>query len=434
MAKAVVYDIIILGAGPAGLACALHCAEKGLKVLVLEQHSIGTTMKTWLSFGHVLDRFDLRDTVIQNYSSVVFSSYLGGRYACKKDFLFPINEELALTLIAERAVKAGATLRGKESFINYNHDGNLVVINSEKNSYHARLVIDAMGRESQILPSHGFRNNVLDMGCLSFFLKNARGVDVDTCLIYDSYFPGSDYFWVVPLGPKEVMVGIFFFSSLTPGNRNEKEALLQRYITRKGITGTVFKKRLGNIPLGSQTYMSAPGFISFGDSANTPLPSSGFSFSRCLEESLTVSKFVHNYLNGNAQLKDYKTRILENKIPGIEIHLIISDMLSKFTDNMLNKAINGMGLFGDDFIIDFLSGRKLDVDFCIKALTAISKTFTLAEISSMSLSQEYMKRLLSIYNLLPAMPTGQIIKQIFKAVKTQFSGKDNALYSILGLK
>lgn len=422
MVKAVVYDIIILGAGPAGLACALHCAEKGLKVLVLEQHTIGSTMKTWLSFGHVLDRFHLRDTVIQNYSSVVFSSYLGSHYECKKEFLFPINEELVLTLIAERAVKAGAALRGKEAFINYHYDGNLVVINSEKNSYCTRLVIDAMGRESQILPSHGLGNKVLDMGCLSFFLKNAKGFDGDTCLIYDSYFPGSNYFWVVPLGPKVVMAGIFFFSSLTPWNRNEKEAILQRYITRKGIAGTVFKKRFGNIPLGSQTYMSVPGFISFGDSSNTPLPSSGFSLSRCLEESLIVAEFAHGYLNEKSQLKDYKTKILENKIPGIEIHLIISDMLSKFTDNMLNKAIGGMGLFGDDFIIDFLSGRKMDVDFCIKALTAISKTFTLTEISSMSLRQEYMKRLLSIYNLFPAMPTGQIIKQIFKAVKTQFTG------------
>ena len=130
-------------------------------------------------------------------------------------------------------------------------------------------------------------------------------------------------------------------------------------------------------------------------------------------------------------MKDYKTRILAEKIPGIEIHLIISDMLSKFTDEMLNKAIGGMGLFGDDFVIDFLSGRSMNVDFCIKTLTAILKIFSLAEISALSLRQEYLKRLTSIYNLLPAVPSARILQQIIKVVKAQFSGKEGSLYSVL---
>ena len=431
MGTTALYDIIVLGAGPAGLSCAIHCAEKGLRVLVLEQHALGTTQKTWLSFGHALDRFHLSDCVIQNYSRVVFSSYLGNRYECTKEFLFPINEERALSLLAERAAKAGAVLRGGEAFVNYRREGEIVVIHSEKHAYRARLVIDAMGRQSCILPSYRLYNDTLDMGCLSLFFKNAGGFDGDTCLLYDSYFPGSDYFWIVPLGPRHVMAGIFFFSSLTSSNCAEKEALLRRYVSNRGIHGTEYAKRMGNIPLGNQIHLSVPGFISFGDSANTPLPSSGFSFSRCLEESLIVAEFAGDYLHGRAQLKDYKTRMLAEKIPGIEIHLIISDMLSKFSDDMLNKGIGGMGLFGDDFVIDFLSGRTMSVDFSIKALAAILKTFSLAEISALSLRQEYMKRLVSIYNLLPALPNAQILKQIIKAVKTQFSDKDNSIYSVL---
>lgn len=36
-----VYDVIIIGAGPAGLTCGLYCAQAGFKVAVLEKESLG---------------------------------------------------------------------------------------------------------------------------------------------------------------------------------------------------------------------------------------------------------------------------------------------------------------------------------------------------------------------------------------------------------
>ena len=41
------FDVIVIGAGPAGLASAITCAEKGVKVLLLEKNGeIGYPMKT----------------------------------------------------------------------------------------------------------------------------------------------------------------------------------------------------------------------------------------------------------------------------------------------------------------------------------------------------------------------------------------------------
>ena len=53
------FDVIIVGGGPAGLGSALHIAEKGIPVLLLEKKKIGTTQKTWLTFGYILKEYGL---------------------------------------------------------------------------------------------------------------------------------------------------------------------------------------------------------------------------------------------------------------------------------------------------------------------------------------------------------------------------------------
>ena len=42
---------------------------------------------------------------------------------------------------------------------------------------------------------------------------------------------------------------------------------------------------------------------------------------------------------------------------------MISDMLSKFTDPLLNKAIGAMNRLKEDFIISFLTGRDMSINF-----------------------------------------------------------------------
>ena len=180
---------------------------------------------------------------------------------------------------------------------------------------------------------------------------------------------------------------------------------------------------MGNIPLGPQSHLNIDHFLSIGDSCNTPLPSSGFSFSRCLEESEVLVEFVLKHLNGNAHLKDYKKDILGYKTPGIEIHLIISDMLSKFTDPMLNKAIGSMSKVNEEFLISFLTGKDMSINFAVTALRTIFNTFSLSEIRTLSLKQNYLKILVSLYDLLLALPQAKIPEQIATFVKGLIKGK-----------
>ncbi|MBF0430616.1 MAG: NAD(P)/FAD-dependent oxidoreductase [Fibrobacteria bacterium] len=414
MSKSRFYDVIVLGGGPAGLGCAMQMAEHGISTLVLEKDAIGTTKKTWLSFDESLKKYGLESCACNRFSNIVFSSYLGGKYSfTNTNFLRPLDENKALCCLADKAGHNGADIHGKERFASYAvENASETIVTTNKRKYRTRLVVDAMGRESTILQSLGLSHAPLDMGCLAYRLDNVKHTEDNTLLLYDSFYPGSDYFWMVPLSGESVMVGVFFFSSLTDTNMEEKSRKLKQYIRDKKLGGKKTDTRMGNIPLGNQVHCCAEPFLFFGDSSNTPLPSSGFSFHRCLEESEILGRFAVEYLDNNKQLKDFKKEILGPKIPGLEIHLLISEMLSKFTDPMLNKAVSAMNHLDEKFLISFLSGNDMSVTFSMKAVMAILNIFSMSEIRSLSLKQNYVKSLMNFYNLIPSVSPTKLGEQV----------------------
>jgi flavin-dependent dehydrogenase len=409
------FDVIVLGAGPAGLGSALNLAAKGLSVLVLEKQKLALTSKTWLTFDHVLKKYDLQECIRNRFDEVVFSCYLGSNFSFKKkNFISPIYEEKALALLAQRATQQGAVIKDNEPFINFTIDNKSdhITIRTVQNSYQARLAVDAMGRNSEMLKSQGYNNDVLDMGCLAFFLNKVNHKNQNQLLLYDSYIPGSDYFWLVPLEEDRMMAGLFCFSAINGSNLAQKTERLNFYLKARNIGGRIYDMRWGNIPLGGQRRIHADHILCIGDCCNTPLPSSGFSFNRCLEDSEILADFMVRALKKETPISDYKKEILAAKTPSIEIHLILSDMLSKFTNPMLNKAIGKMNNLDEDFIISFLSGSDMSISFAASALTAIMSTFSLSEIRSLSLKQNHLKNLINLYNLLPALSSAKIGEQL----------------------
>ncbi|MCX5781310.1 MAG: NAD(P)/FAD-dependent oxidoreductase [Elusimicrobia bacterium] len=413
------FDVIIIGAGPAGLGSAINLSKKGISVLLIEKEKIGATQKTWLTFDYILQKYKLKECIKNTFSEVTLSCYLGNTFSLKnKSFIYPIDEEKALKLLAQQAIKNGAVIREKEVFINYSFIKNdYLEIKTTKNTYYSKFAVDAMGRDSQILKSKGLFNNTIDMGCLTYFLEKCNYKNEDKMLLYDSFFPGSDYFWLVPHGNKRIMAGIFCFSQINDENIGEKHNKLKSYLAEKNITGKIYAVKKGNIPLGDQNHVNVNNFLCIGDSCNTPLPSSGFSFNRCLDESEILADFIMEYFNKKASIKDYRKRILGSKIPAIGIHLMISDMLSKFTNPMLNKAIGEMNNLSEDFIMSFLTGKDMSVTFSATVLQSILKIFSLSEIRSLSLQHNYMNTLTTIYHLLPGLPASGIRKQLTDFIK-----------------
>lgn len=117
-----IYDVIIVGSGPAGLAAAIYAQRARLSALVME--------KEYISGGQVLNTYD-----VDNYPGL---PGIGG---------FELGMKFR-----EHAEKLGAQFINKEArHIGLKEDGRIKVLYTDDEEYCARTVIFAMGAGHRLL-------------------------------------------------------------------------------------------------------------------------------------------------------------------------------------------------------------------------------------------------------------------------------------------
>ena len=109
------WDLIIIGAGPAGLTAGIYGARSGLKTLVLEEKTLG---------GAAADT-----PLVENYPG--FFEGIGGRDLVDK--------------MSEHCRKVGAEIRQLESFIGLDVKGERRIVKTDRATYSASAVIVASG-------------------------------------------------------------------------------------------------------------------------------------------------------------------------------------------------------------------------------------------------------------------------------------------------
>ncbi len=114
------WDLIIIGAGPAGLTAGLYAARSGLKTLVLEEKMPG---------GAIIDT-----PLVENYPG--FESISGRDLADK---------------MARQCKKAGAKINELEKVVELDLDGEKKVVKTNRTAYTALAVIVASGSHYRVL-------------------------------------------------------------------------------------------------------------------------------------------------------------------------------------------------------------------------------------------------------------------------------------------
>jgi geranylgeranyl reductase len=108
------FDTIIVGAGPAGLACATVLAQKGLKVLVLERNrQVGPKVCAGGIPCHALEHLHLPESLFEKSFPVQHVSTPGQQARIKSalPIITTINREKLGQHMLQKAVQAGAEVR-----------------------------------------------------------------------------------------------------------------------------------------------------------------------------------------------------------------------------------------------------------------------------------------------------------------------------------
>lgn len=283
------YDIIVVGAGPAGSIAAWKAAQAGVKVLLLEKdRQVGTPVRC----AEGVAKKDLEQLLgypappgwiaaeIKNFRLIAPDGT--AVYVNINEKGYVLHRHLFDYDLALQAVKSGATLVTLAEVVDVLHrdgavSGVRVQVDEQVIEVPAWIVIAADGVESRVARWAGI-DSTIKMGdietCVQYTLGGIKIVP-DTCDFYfSSEFAPGGYAWVFPKSSHSANVGLGI-SGYFARDKNPEDCLkifLDRYFPR----GSVLVKTVGGVPVArTLKELVADGFMVVGDAAHQANPISG---------------------------------------------------------------------------------------------------------------------------------------------------------------
>jgi len=255
------WDVVIIGAGPAGSTCATLLAHAGHKVLLLEkERSPGScTNCTGIIGQEAFDVFDLpRELIVNTIDDIRFI----GPY--RREVTFSAGRPLAHVVrrseldsaLAERAAEAGAEVRLGVKVIGGVRTPDDVeiqgIVESHPDhtedklvSFCTRAVVLAVGYNVTLLRAFGMEAPAEFLQGVQLLCRN-RGVEQVEVYVGSRYAPGS-FGWAVPLEKGWVKVGL----TTSRQSRSYLDALVDSPTLHDRIDLSYSRIRTSPIPVGS---------------------------------------------------------------------------------------------------------------------------------------------------------------------------------------
>ncbi len=293
------YDVLIVGAGPAGCACALTLKDAGLNVAMLDKSSFprdkicgdaipGRAIKVLKSiepryeqlFKKLTGKYDTRRTKLVYKNKTLTFDWVAEAYTCTRmvfdNFLFSLVKENTDTAIYTATLPYSITR---------NSDAIIVKLKDDPTVYTTKILIGADGAHSIVAKHLAPRSLDRDhhVGSVRGYFSNVAGMDSNTTEIYfDKKFLPS-YLWVFPLPGNMVNAGFGMLSSEIARRRINLKTSFYEFIDRIPTLKDKFQNaslrgRLEGfgLPLGSKPgALSGERLMLTGDAASLIDPISG---------------------------------------------------------------------------------------------------------------------------------------------------------------
>jgi len=251
------YDIVVVGAGPAGSSAALAAARERRSVLLLERKDrVGVPVRCGEAVGlkgmHVTrepkgEWIKARITRVKLFSPAGIPVVL-------EDIApsYVLDRERMDADCAQEAVAAGTELRCGESVERITREHSLYRVSTSCGSYRARIVICADGVESRCARDAGWKT-ALALEDLSSCAFCRVWADRDTAaqtveLHYGSGIANGGYAWVFPRGDDVVNVGLGVLGSRSTAGA--AKAALERFVENRFGDCRTSPVHAGGVPVG----------------------------------------------------------------------------------------------------------------------------------------------------------------------------------------
>ncbi|MEM3927411.1 MAG: NAD(P)/FAD-dependent oxidoreductase [Archaeoglobaceae archaeon] len=314
------FDVVVVGAGPAGSMAAKTCAERGLNVLLVEKRQeIGTPVRCAEGISKkALQRF------VEIDKKWISAEVIGAKIYSPDRTEVTMAEEMAgneVGFVLERkifdrhlarlAAKAGAEVLVKTTFLSFERVGDRLRVKlkrmGEDWEVETKILIGADGVESRVGRMAGIIKTLKKSeieSCAQYLMSN---LEIDENYTY--FYLGNDlapggYAWIFPKGNGCANVGIGVLPSIAKANA---KFYLDKFIEKFEIKGKIVELVSGAVPVygevatavtdnimlaGDAAYHSDP--ITGGGIANAL--SAGYHAGIVASEAIEREDFSANYL------------------------------------------------------------------------------------------------------------------------------------------
>lgn len=372
------YDVIIVGAGPAGSIAARDCAEKGLNTLVIEKkQELGTPVRcgeglgeAWmdiagLEYDPLWCRRKIKGSIVYppNEKSLEINTENQG---------YIVERKIMEKKLAEEAGRKGAEYLLKTQVKDVIKEEGVVKGVKVKNedgeeTYRAKIVIAADGIESTVAKSAGLDtlNPIKDMDSgYEYEMTNLNFEKAESKYIHiwlgNEMAPGG-YIWVFFKEEDVANVGI----GVNPSMAEESaKKYLDRWIEDHPEyfkDSTIIEKKGGGIPLGEpleEPYTD--GLVVVGDAAHMVNPIHGGGIGEAMESARMAADIAEEAV----EQEDYSKELISKfgdrwwKKRGNQLKDI--QKVRKFAESLSNKELNKLrDMIDQEDLLNLIEANKL---------------------------------------------------------------------------
>jgi digeranylgeranylglycerophospholipid reductase len=366
------YDIIVVGAGPAGALTARTAAEHGAKVLMLEEHEkAGTPVYCAEGLSHLgfieSGLEPVEPLIAQKIYKmrVVVPSGKAIEITHKDIEGYTLNREHYDKALADKAEEAGAIMMNYTKALGViKEDGVVVGVTAEKDGeqfeLRAKLVIGADGHASVIRRSAGLKRYFDDYGVTAQWTMT--GIELDepdaSEIIIGSVVPGA-YVWIFPKSKTVANVGLGIRTDLSRPAIQVLDEFLANDPRFKN--GKKERKTGGICPsTGTLDKIVDDGLMLVGDSAGMVIPLSGAGIHTAIVAGKIAGKIATEAVKDGdvsaERLQEYHRLFEAAWGKNLRDSKRILDLADKLTDNDMNKVAD---MIHQEDILDLVNGRKV---------------------------------------------------------------------------
>ncbi len=353
------FDVIVVGAGPAGSTCALALKKSGLQVLLLEKETfprdkicgdaVSSTTKRVLRQIDPNLELDLLDFPPKayinkaklhgpNFKSLELDFTLVGHTVRRLDF--------DNWLFTKALTNPTLQVLQNTSLKNIITTDDLVTVTTNNGQiFTSKIIVGCDGAHSIVAKKlAGFKVDRQHYSAATRqYYSNIKGIETNTLEVYflKGFLPG--YFWIFPLSNNQANVGFGMLSSTIANKKIDLKQCMHQIITQIPEVADRFANAIAledvkgfGLPMGSKKYnISGHRFMLCGDAASLIDPISGEGIETAMESGkFAAEQIIQSFTSKSftaTTLKAYDEKVYAKMWPTFKNHYYLQRVLSNRT-------------------------------------------------------------------------------------------------------